>query len=382
MRIIKISMIVIIITFLQACLSSSRLEETAIIDTRGIDLLEEDGKRIIETTIIPYIFDPEAAESTSILIGRGDTIKHARREAEKQSPFPLSPGQINMEFYGKEAAEAGILPFLNTLVRDARVSDIMQLAITAQSAREFLEYKQQITTVHTTEYLKDLTNKEIELDILPQNTLEYFSRLVQQVGIDPVLPIFSFEEDKPTISGVALFVNDQKVGEISLMEAFFINQLRKRVNDTPLTAMVPTEHYLDKIAYENESVDNQDNIYLALYLSKGTSKISIVDFDSLSFKAYIKMRVELLETSIPMDIKTEDISNKLERDMEAYYQAEYENLFEKIQEVNSDAFGLGRKYVATRKGSKTTDKEWREKYKNATMRFDVEITITNFGTID
>ena len=368
--------------FLQACLSPSRLEETAIINTRGVDLVEEDGKRLIETTIIPYIFDPEAAESTSILIGKGDTVKQARRDAEKQSPYPLSPGKMNLEFYGKEAAEAGVLPFLNTLVRDARVSDMMQLAVTSTTAREFLEYEQEITTINTTEYLQDLTEKEVEIDTIPRNTLEYFSRLIRQVGIDPVLPILAFEEEKPMISGVALFKNDQYVGEIPLADAFFINQLRKKVNGTPLNAEVPTENYTDKIDYESEYTENQDTINLSFFLHKGVGKITISDFDSLSFKADIEMRLELLKTSIPMDIKSEKTYKQLERDVEAYSKDKYEKLFKKLQEVNSDAFGLGRQYIATRKGSKTTDKEWREKYKDTTMTFDVEVTLINFGTID
>ncbi|GAA0299606.1 spore germination protein [Gracilibacillus halotolerans] len=382
MQIVKISFIAVVVILLQACLSPSRLEETAIINTRGVDLVEEDGQRFIEATIIPYIFDPEAAESTSLLVGRGTTVKDARTNAEKQSPYPLSPGKINMDFYGEEAAKAGILPFLNTLIRDARVSDRMQLAITTKTAREFLEYKQEITTVNTTEYLQDLTKKEIDLDILPRNTLEYFTRLIRQVGIDPILPILGFHDEKPTITGAALFKEDKYVGEVSLMESFFINQLRKAVNETPLNARVPKENYKDMIAYESEPTEDEEFVYLSLNLSKGKGTIKLDDFDSLSFKADIKMRVELLETSIPMDIKTAETSKRLEKDIEAYYQAEYEKLFEKLQSHNVDSFGLGRKYVATRKGSKTTAKEWYEKYNNATMDFKVNVTIVNYGTID
>lgn len=382
MRTAKIILLIVSILFLPACVAESRLEQTAIINSRGVDLIEGNGKKIIETTIIPFIFDPNADESTSLLIGRGDTIKEARSEAEKLSPFPLEPGKINMDFYGPEAAKAGILPFLNTLIRDARVSDRMQLAITPNSAREFLEKKQNLISENTTEYLKDLTRKEVEASILPRHSLEYFSRLVTQVGIDPVLPILSFKEGKPAVIGIALFEDDRYVGEASLGESFLINQLREKTNNSPIEAMVPANKYEDVIVYESEYTENEQFVYLSFNLKKGTGKIKIDDFDTLRFKAKINMRADLLETSIPMDIKDEKMIKRLEKDIEAYYQKEYETLFKKLQEVKSDAFGVGRTYVATRQGSKTTNKEWREKYPNASMDFDVEFKIIHIGTID
>ena len=382
MRSAKLLPLFILIVLLQACLEPRQIEESAIINTRGVDLIDEGENRMIETTIVPYIFDPHAPEMTSLLVGKGHTIKEARVEAGKQSPYPLAPGKISIEFYGKEAAESGILPFLNTLVRDATVSDIMQLAVTNQTARELLETEQQSVKLNRTEYLQDLMSKEVEKGTLPRNTLEFFTRLVQQVGIDPILPVIDVVEGKPTLTSAAVFRADRYVGNISIKESFMANLLRRRLRGTPLDVGVPFENYQDEVAYKGEVTENEDSIYLSLMLNTGKGRIKIVDADSLAFKADITMKLELLETSVPMNIKSENTSRKFERDIEKYFVREYENLFAKLQEVNSDALGLGRKYIASRKGSKTTDKEWMEKYQNATMEFNIDVTIINFGAID
>lgn len=382
MRIIKLFLLLMILFLLQACLETRNIEEAAIINTRGVDLIEEGGGRMVETTIVPYIFDPSAPEMTNMLVGRGHTIKEARDDAGKQSPYFLSPGKISVEFFGKEAAEAGILPFLNTLVRDARVSDIMQLAVTNQTARELLELEQHNVKTNQKEYLEDLISKEVEIDTLPQNTLEYFTRLAEQIGIDPILPVIDIVDDRPTLTTAAVFKNDQYVGEISLKESFMINQLRKTVAGTSLEVNVPPENYQDLVAYDGEIMKKEDSIYITLILNRGKGRIDIVDSDSLAYQADISMEVQLLETSVPMDIKTKEASEKLERDIEKYFVKGYENLFTKLQEFHSDAFGLGRIYTATRQGSKTTDKEWREMYEEATMEFNVDVTIINYGAID
>ena len=381
-----IPIVFIIILLLQACLPTMQIEKSGIINTRGIDLLEESENSMIETTVIPYLFDPNAQDITSILVGKGHTIKEARDEASKQSSYVLTPGQIRLELYGKEAAEKGILPYLNTLIRDARVSETMQLAVTNQTAKEVLMSEQSSITINTAQYLQDLILKEIKRDSLPSSSLHDFTREVEHVGLDPVLPLIDVVENRPTLVGAAVFHRDEYVQQITLSEAFLINLLRKRVKDTPLDAYVPLDNYKDKIAYKedegHETFGDEEYIYVFLSLLKGKGKLKLVDEENLHYKADIEMKVELLETSIPMDIKTEETSKRLEKDLNKHYEKQYEQLFSKLQEAKSDAFGLGRVYSGTRKGSKTTIEQWQEKYPNATIEFNIDITIRNYGTID
>lgn len=387
MRMSKFILILLTILILQACLPTMQIEKSGIINSRGVDLLEEDDKNIIETTIIPYLFDPKAPNITSILIGRGNTIKEARDEAGKQSSYMLAPGQIRLEIYGKEAAEHGILPFINTLIRDARVSETMQLAVTDLTAKEILFSEQGSIPINTSEYLQDLMKKEVKRNSLPSNSLHDFTRLVEHVGADPVLPVVDIVEERPTLVGAAVFKGDKYVEAISMDEAFLINMIIKRVRETLLDASVPLENYKDKITYSEDGADGEvyseeDSIYVALSLQKGKGKLKLVDEDNLHYKADIKMRVELLETSIPMKINTEETVERLEQDLERYYKGHYEQLFKKLQEAESDALGLGRIYTSTRKGSRIKNDEWYKKYADATVEFNVDLSIVDYGTVN
>lgn len=365
----------------QGCIPPNQIEDTAIINARGVDLIEVEGERIIETTIVPFLFDPNAEEMTNILVGRGKTIKGAREDAAKQSSYLLSPGKINIEVYGKEAAEAGIMPFLNTLIRDARVSDQIQLAVTNHTARELLEIELETITINTTEYLQDLSAKEVEQDKLPNNTLIYYTRLVEQVGIDPVLPIIDIIDGLPMLVGVALFQYDKYVGSVTLDESFLINLLRKSVGETPLNASVPAEAYEMSDDYHGEMTD-EDLMHVFLNMKSGKGKLELVDEDELTYKAKVTLKGEVLETSKPIDFESEQVSKQLEGDIEDFFETEYEELFAKLQELQSDAFGLGRLYAATRKGSETTHEEWREMFLDTTIDFEVDFKITNYGTIE
>lgn len=384
MRTSKYISILLIVLLLQACLPRLQLEKSAIINTRGVDLLEEGDQSMIETTIITYLFDPNAQDITSILFGRGNTIKGARDDAANQSSFILTPGQIRLELYGKEAAEKGILPYLNTLVRDARVSETMQLAVTNQTAKEVLISEQSSIKINTAQYLQDLLKKEVKRNVLPDNSLLAFSGLIEQIGNDAVLPIVDIKDDRPTLVGAALFDGDKYVDEISLEQAFLINMIEKRVRETPLDATIPLEDYKDMIVVEvdKEAIKEEEFIYVFLSLYKGNGKLKLVNEDTLHYKADIKMEVELLETSVLMEIKTKADSRKVERGISRFYENEYKKLLATLQEVNSDAFGLGRTYKTTRKGSKTTDKEWTELLPDTTVDFNVDVKILNYGTID
>lgn len=331
---------------------------------------------------MPFVFDPNAKDTTSIIIGRGQTIKQAREKAGKQSSSLLTPGKINLELYGKDTAKAGLRPFINTLIRDARVPDMMQLAVSNLTARELLEFEQENISVNTAEYLQDLLEKEVKQDNLPRNTLEYFTRLGEQVGIEPILPLLDIVEDQPTITGAAVFQNDRLVDEISLKESFLVNQLRKKVTGTPLDAEIPLENYLDKISAGQGLIEKEDSIYIALSLSTGKGKIKLIDENQLKFKIDVSMRVQLIETSLLIDIKTEAVNKRLEKDLEEYFKSEYEKLFIKLQEANSDVIGLGRVYAATRNGSRITNEEWAERFPETSAEFEVNVTMINLGTVD
>src|SRR5690625_1123137 len=111
-------MLLLLSILLISCIESDQIEKIGIIDARGLDHLEGD---LIEATLIIYQFSPESDTITKTRSGKGFTVKGAVEDTEHTSSFRLQPGKIKLEMYGKELAKKGILPYLDTLAREAQM---------------------------------------------------------------------------------------------------------------------------------------------------------------------------------------------------------------------------------------------------------------------
>src|SRR5699024_7846491 len=112
-----------------------QIEKIGIINARGVDLLEDD---LLETTSVIYQFSSESAPITKTRSGKGHTIKGALENTEHSTSYKLTPGKIKVEMYGRDVIEKGILPYLDTLTRDARMADMMYLTVSDTTAKEIL----------------------------------------------------------------------------------------------------------------------------------------------------------------------------------------------------------------------------------------------------
>src|SRR5690625_5848739 len=95
-----------------------------IITARGTDLTDD---KSIEATLVIFQFDVQSDSITKVLSGKGKTITGAEENANLGSPFKLTSGKVQIELYGKEAAENGLIPYLDPLQRDAAVNNTMYL---------------------------------------------------------------------------------------------------------------------------------------------------------------------------------------------------------------------------------------------------------------
>ncbi|WP_176330309.1 Ger(x)C family spore germination protein [Oceanobacillus rekensis] len=366
---------------LGACLPAKPLEDLAIINTRGVDIAEDSSDQI-ETTIIAYQFDAESQEITTTLSGLGHTIKGAREDANAEAGFSLSPGQIRLELYGKEVAQKGILQYLSSAVRDARVSETMLIAIANTSAKEILTKGQDELSLNIGQYLHNLIEKEIEEDSFPDIYLHEFTHLEADIGYDPVAPIIDLVENKPKISGIALFKGDKYVDEVSLLEGYLVNLMQKTTRSTPLEISVPIKPFLPYIDKNRGKADNDDDdLYINVNIEKGKSKTKLKDFKNLHFDTTINLKLNLLETSDLLSVENEHVADLLEKEIANEFTKQYTNLLAKLQEAGTDPFGLGAIYRAKKMDSSLTDEEWREKFPDAIVDFHVNVKLTNYGGI-
>ncbi|MFD1174191.1 Ger(x)C family spore germination protein [Oceanobacillus picturae] len=378
MRLKRLFILCTILCFLTSCVDSTQLEKLGIIHTRGVDISEEKPSEL-ETTLIIFQFNAQTDMISKTLSGTGHTIKEAREQANNKSSYALTPGQIRLELYGKEIAEKGIINYLITLTRDARVSDTMLLGISGTTAKEILEVGQTDTNMDIGQFLHGLIRQEGLEDSIPEVALHDFTHIYFDVGQDPFLPVLTMDEDSPQLSALGIFRGDKYVGDITLDEALLLNMTQKHVGFAPIELEVPRAT-LEKYIEDREPINpDSESMHVRIGI-KGKTTSEITDPEQLHFRSNVDIDIDLHEVSEQLIVKDEKVAKVIEEELGKAIKKKYEALFKKVQEFNADPIGYGKLYKI-KSNNKLTMKEWREKFPEVTVDFQVDVNLIHFGTI-
>ncbi|AVQ98541.1 hypothetical protein OBCHQ24_05790 [Oceanobacillus iheyensis] len=378
MRPKRLFFLCIILCLLTSCVDSTQLEKLGIIHTRGVDISEEKPSEL-ETTLIIFQFNAQTDMISKTLSGTGHTIKESREQANNKSSYALTPGQIRLELYGKEIAQKGIINYLNTLTRDARVSDTMLLGVSDTTAKEMLEAGQSDTSMDIGQFLHGLIRQEGLEDSIPEVALHDFTHIYFDVGQDPFLPVLTMDDDSPKLTALGIFRGDKYVGDITLDEALLLNMTQKHVEFAPIELEIPRAP-MDKYLGDTEPIDpNSESMHVRIGI-KGKTTSEITDPDQLRFRSNVDIDIDLHESSEQLVVKDEKVAKVIEEELGKAIKKKYEALFKKVQELNADPIGYGRLY-RIKNNNKLTVKEWREKFPEITVDFQVDVNLVHFGTI-
>ncbi|GAA0440021.1 MAG: Ger(x)C family spore germination protein [Bacillota bacterium] len=359
------------------CMQMKPIERLAIINARGVDLSGED---LIDTTLVIFQFDTQTKDISKIASGTGKTIKEARYDANTKTSFSLTPGQIRLELYGMDVAKKGIFPYLNTLVRDARTSDRVLLAITDTTAKEVITKGQEETNINVGLFMNGLINQKIQDDSIPKTELYDFTHAYFEKGQDPVLPIISSVEGTPKFSGIAMFQNDSYVDRLTLHDALLINLFQKTIHSAPFDISVQSEP-LKPYFQKSLSGQKEEEIHLNGRIIKGKNNTQLLDKNQLRFQTDITIQMNLLEMSLELELENKGVIAKLEKQIEKQIKKKYETLLEKTQEMKADPFGYGEIYRVHKANGELEKNEWREKYPDIDVNYNVDVKIVEYGTI-
>lgn len=355
-----------------------QIEKIGIINMRGLDYDEND---MIESTFVIFQFSPEKQPITKVRSGRGHTLKQSLEDAELQSSFSLTAGKTKVELFGKEIAEQGIFPYLDTIARDAQVADMMYLAIGTPNAREIVTVDETMLSTDVGQFIYHLL-KEITTDHnIPRKTVQDFFRIYFDVGQDNVLPIVTIEAGVPKFESIGILKDDKLVGEITTDQAIFINLVVRTVKNQQLELSFPTEPFKGHIAKDDPNSENEV-VYAAFNIAKGKSKTTVIDSENLMFETDVSVNVHLLEQSVGILYDHPHVVQIMERQIEKKMTKHFEELLAQLQELNADSFGYGRFYRMHQKDGKLTKEEWSEKYPNIDVEFNVDVTLSRYGIVE
>lgn len=378
MKIRILTMLLLISILLMGCVEPEQIEQIGIINARGLDALEND---LLETTIVIYQFSSESDSISKSRSGKGYTVRSAMEDTEHTTSFRLSPGKIKVEMFGKEIVEKGIFPYLDTLTRDAQMSDMMFLTISDTTAKEILSIDENIMSKNVGQFLYELIKNETTDHNIPRKTLHDFFRIYYEVGQDNVLPIFEIYEEVPRQKAIAILQDDKLVGEIESENGILINLMNSTITRQIVEVNLPIEPFKEYIE-KREKPSHSDVFHTAYRIEKGNSKTKVIDKEKLHFQTDTEIKMRLLEQSAGVLIRDEHVIKLLEDEVEKKLVSRFEDLLKKLQELNADPFGYGRYYRIQQKDGKLKEDEWREKFPHIKVDFKVKVEIIRHGIID
>jgi spore germination protein len=364
------------VVFLTSCVQTQQLEQLGVIASRGVDLSENNE---VEITMAVLQFEADSQNYTKIITGKAKSVKGAVDEANKKSNKEIVGGKLELEIYGREIAEKGLNPYLDTLRRDATIPDTMLLAVSDTTGKDIINMQESGLSTNIGEYLHGLVQTGIQKKLFPSISLQQLLTTINNEGVDPILPIISIEDSLPKINAIGLFKNDKMVGTMPIEDDKLFMMIQGTVKGQLFEVQVPTEALSE---YITEDKTNEEKFTTVFLIEHGVGDIQLQNKEKLQFNTNIDIELNLMEVSQEYNLDKEKAIQDLEKEVEKVIKERYEKILKQLKELNADAFGYGVIYRINTTDGKLTKKEWDKLFPKIESKFNVNVDIIRHGTVN
>ncbi|MFY0762459.1 Ger(x)C family spore germination protein [Metabacillus dongyingensis] len=348
--------------FLTGCGESNIIEDLAIIEAVAFDMSESKENPINTTVLFPTVTKAGKFDSTT-LTANGKSSHDTFLKLQNLTNLKIVGGQSTILF-GEDLSKKGLMNVVKTFTRDPEVSTRVKFAIVEGKGEELL--KKKIPSVEdNAEYLYTFIDK-LGSQNKVYNTDKYrFLRDYYDDGIDPVLPVFSYEGENIELKGLGTFKGDQYVTLLTLSETQILNFLSGDIKNGELMMSINDE----------ESGENCQ-ILLSSINSDNDNKVNT---RNLSVEVILDLKGSVLEYTGTMDLSEEKYQRQLEKQVEDYLITNSKKLLIKLQEYQTDPIGIG-KFVRNRLSYERWNKmNWNKTFSNLNFKVKVKVDLTNTG---
>ncbi|GGG06118.1 Ger(x)C family spore germination protein [Paenibacillus abyssi] len=344
-----------------------QLENLGFTNSISYDLYtEEDNeeRKLLVTTSVPNI-GTKTGKQREVLTAVTQSSKQAWVKLSRQTGRILVNGQLRNALFGMELAAEGLMPHIDTLVRDPSIGQRVNIIIVDGKASELLK-KDFPDEPPTGQYIYDLLEKEEKHNSIPDIAIYSFARDLMDEGIDPVAPIIKMNKDHLMIDGIALFGDDRYRTKVSFKDALIFAGLRGDLNQGELNVDF-------KDANEIESVTLSSVIGRRMVKVKRVQNGEIKVLLGLHFKGSVLEYIGSRELNDTKDIAF------LEGQLSDYLQDEAMKLIRHMQTNQVDSLGIGQHVRNSMRYKEWNSLDWKEAYAGADIECSVKVTIINTG---
>lgn len=355
-------LIAICCLLLTGCRDSNIIEELAIIGAVSYDMLESKEDPIKTTVYFPTV-SKDGMFDTTILTANGKSSHDTFLKLQNLTNLKIVGGQSTILF-GEDLSKIGLISVVKTFTRDPEVSTRVKFAIVEGKGEELL--KKKIPSVSdNAEYLYTLIDK-LGSQYKVLNTDKYrFLRDYYDDGIDPVLPVFSYEGENIELKGLGTFKGDQYVTLLSLSETQIINLLTGDIKNGKLM-----------ISINDEESGENFQLFLSGINSDNDNK---VNSRNMSVELILDLKGSVLEYTGTMDLSEEKYQRQLEKQVEQYLITNSKKLLIKLQEYQTDPIGIGALVRNSISYERWNRLNWNKTYSNLNFKVKVKVDLINTG---
>ncbi|WP_188207020.1 Ger(x)C family spore germination protein [Alkalibacillus aidingensis] len=370
--------ICILLVMLVGCAEENIIEDLGIVTVYGFDK-DEDTGHLLATTVL-YQFDPDITNASQIINSEGDTLQGVKRNANKESGHKITNGQLRVILFGPSLSkEDGFIEHLDTLGRDAKLSDIVYIAVSDQPSDQVLASTNYEEAPNIGAYLHQLIETAVRNEEITSSTYHEYLRDYFQVGRDPVLPLLSVDSEKVTIKNIAALQDDKVVGDFTIEEGFYIRLMVDQFDSGLIELKLPIEPFEDHLEEYAEIED--PHIYAVIDKINSNTDITMESKNPPSFEVKIDIDGRVIELSRQLNLDDPETLDVLETQVTKQMEKELEEVINKAQEMNADVFGFGVKYNNNTRGEDLTKEQWREMFTDIEVETTIKINIERHGTV-
>ncbi|MGI6358291.1 MAG: Ger(x)C family spore germination protein [Bacillota bacterium] len=349
------------------CWDRRPVEEQGIAIVLGADVNRQNPKLLDLTVGIP-LFDESKQSFARINTASGPSFGEAVDAWQAGSALEFAAGKMRLLLFGEEMARLGLPGFFNYL-EVARADNNALVAVTRGRAEDLLRGKL-VETEHIGTNTANLLQLHRKLALTCAPDVNVLVTAFVAPGIDPILPLLELSVGKDIVSleGSALFKDLTMVGELDRRETELLLALRNKVNHITYTPLLGvTEEMLEP---PPQLRITSPRAKIAPTLQDGLLTVA-VEFSASYILRNYHTHVNMIELQ-----NTE----KLSRDLESELSLAFQQVLAKLQELQTDPIGVGKKFRV--KNFQSFDEDaFRQLWADATLQVNVHLRFDRPGTL-
>lgn len=357
--------VIIMIFVLTGCAEQRIIDDLALINAVGYDVTDNEKNPLKLTVTFPFITKDGNYDRKTIIV-EGKSSKDAREKVRLKTNLRLESGQVRVSLYGQDVAKQGMLPSIQSLVRDPSIGTRAKLALAEDKASDVLMLQIKSEGQNAT-YLEQFLTKLNRENLRTNYNIYQFLRDYYDEGIDPILPVFKVEKNNIVYNGIGLFHEDKLVQILKPSEAKYLFLFREEMNEGTFVEQI--------------DVGEEEKASIMLNYELKEHRVDVQSTSKISKKALISIELiaDVIEYTGAEEISDPKIQQKIENIITKKIKKEGKELIVKLQKLLVDPLGVNR-YVR----NKMSYKEWKaldkyQSYQDMSINIEANIILNSSG---